>query len=66
MPREQRAIYTEGTMLVISRKAGETILIGDVTVKILSTQPSRVKVGIEADRDVRVVRGELEKEEEKP
>lgn len=47
-------------MLVLSRKVGETIVIGDnVTVTVLSVKGNRVKLGIEAPRGVRVVRYEL-------
>ena len=53
-------------MLVLSRKIGETIHIGDfVTVTILNTR-GQVKVGIEAPRDVRVLRGELARHDAEP
>jgi len=48
----------ERTMLVLSRKVGERIVIGDnVTVVINRIVGSRVSVGIEAPTDVRIVRG---------
>lgn len=47
-------------MLVLSRKANETILISDnVTITILKSKGNTVRLGIEAPRDVRVLRGEL-------
>jgi carbon storage regulator len=47
-------------MLILSRKSEEEIRLGDnITIKILSIQHGQVKIGIEAPRDVRVVRGEL-------
>ena len=47
-------------MLVLTRKHQEQIRIGDnVTLTILKVKGNTVKVGIEAPRDVRVVRGEL-------
>jgi carbon storage regulator CsrA len=47
-------------MLVISRKVGQQIRIGDqITVTILRTQGQTVRVGIEAPREVRVLRAEL-------
>jgi carbon storage regulator CsrA len=47
-------------MLVLTRKTTETIRIGnDVTITILRVKGQTVRVGIEAPRDVRVVRGEL-------
>jgi len=47
-------------MLVLSRKVGETLVIdGRIRVTIVSTQNGRVRVGIEAPRDVHIVRSEL-------
>jgi carbon storage regulator CsrA len=47
-------------MLVLTRKQKECIKIGDsITITILRVQGQAVRVGIEAPRDVRVVRGEL-------
>ncbi len=48
-------------MLVLSRKAGERIRIGDnITIVVNRVVGSRVSVGIEAPPDVRIVRGELD------
>ena len=50
-------------MLVLSRKQQQQIKIGDqITVSILRVKGNTVRVGIEAPREVRVVRGELPKE----
>jgi len=47
-------------MLVLTRKLQEKIHIGDdVTVTILKVKGRTVRLGIEAPRQVRVVRGEL-------
>ena len=47
-------------MLVLSRKPGEKLVIdNNITVTILEIIGNRVKVGIEAPGDVRVLRGEL-------
>lgn len=47
-------------MLVLSRKPGEKILIGDqVTVTIVRIGPNTVRLGIEAPRDMNIVREEL-------
>jgi carbon storage regulator len=47
-------------MLVLTRKRSETILIGDdIIVKVLKTGKGTVKIGIEAPRHIRVLRGEL-------
>lgn len=47
-------------MLVLSRKLNEQIRIGNnVTVTILRVKGNVVRIGVEAPRNVRVVRGEL-------
>jgi carbon storage regulator len=47
-------------MLVLSRRDGEQILVGDnVVIKVLAIGHGRVRVGIEAPRDVQVRRSEL-------
>lgn len=53
-------------MLVLSRKSREAIQIGDdVTITILRLKGNSVRIGIEAPREVRVVRSELSTESEK-
>jgi carbon storage regulator len=47
-------------MLVLTRKTAETIQIGnDIVIKVISCGRGRVKIGVEAPGNVRVVRGEL-------
>ncbi len=47
-------------MLVLTRKAMETIKIGDnVVIKVICTGTKSVRIGIEAPDDVRILRGEL-------
>lgn len=47
-------------MLVISRKIGETIRIGEeVVVTVVRTAVGSVRIGVEAPKDVRISRGEL-------
>jgi len=47
-------------MLVLSRKPGEKILVGDkVTITIVRIGPNTVRLGIEAPRDMNIVRDEL-------
>jgi len=47
-------------MLVLSRKPGERILIGDdVAVTIVRIGPNTVRVGIDAPREMNIVREEL-------
>lgn len=52
-------------MLVLSRKIGEVIRIGEgIEVKVLEIKGERVKIGIEAPKELRVIRGELEAKKE--
>lgn len=47
-------------MLVLTRKAGEGILIGDnVRVKVLEAQDGKIRIGIEAPEDYRIYRQEV-------
>lgn len=47
-------------MLVIGRKAGESILIGEgVEIHIVDITPSRVKIGIVAPRETAIMRKEV-------
>lgn len=47
-------------MLVLTRRAGERLLIGDnVTVTVVSVDRGKVRLGIEAPPDVLVLREEL-------
>jgi carbon storage regulator CsrA len=47
-------------MLVLSRKQDERIQIGEgVTVTVLGVKGNVVKIGIEAPKSVRILRGEL-------
>lgn len=47
-------------MLVLSRKAGERILIGDdIVITIVRTGLESVRVGIEAPRGVKILREEV-------
>lgn len=47
-------------MLVLSRKAGDQLIIGDdVVLTVNKISGNRVAIGIEAPREVSIVRGEL-------
>ena len=47
-------------MLVLSRKRGEAICIGDtITITILATDGGRVKIGVAAPQEVPVHREEI-------
>lgn len=49
-------------MLVLTRKQGEVIHIGEgIAIKLIKTGKGTVKIGIEAPADVKVLRGELSK-----
>lgn len=48
-------------MLVLSRKSGESIRIGEnVTIEVRRIAGNRVTIAVEAPRDVRILRSELE------
>jgi carbon storage regulator CsrA len=50
-------------MLVLTRKVNQQIRLGDnITVTILRVQGNSIRIGVEAPREVRVIRGELEPE----
>lgn len=47
-------------MLVLNRKPGESIIVGDnIEIKILEIQDGKIKIGIEAPKDVTILRKEV-------
>jgi carbon storage regulator len=51
-------------MLVLSRKKSEVIRIGDdITVMVVRIGPDSVRIGIEAPRNVVIVRDDAKKQE---
>jgi carbon storage regulator len=47
-------------MLILSRKAGETLLINDdIEIKIIDVSGDKVKIGIDAPKSVKILRNEL-------
>lgn len=47
-------------MLILTRKKGEEIHIGDdIVITVAETHRDQVRIGIQAPRDVRIRRGEL-------
>lgn len=47
-------------MLVVTRGDGQTIKVGDdIVFTVVRVKGRRVRIGVEAPRDVRVLRGEL-------
>lgn len=52
-------------MLVLSRKEGERLVIGEnIVITVNRISGNRITLGIDAPRDVRIVRGELEPKED--
>ena len=50
-------------MLLLGRKNGDTVKIGDdITITVLLEDNGNLRLGIDAPKDVKVVRGELEEE----
>jgi carbon storage regulator len=51
-------------MLVLSRRVGERIDVGDdISVCIVSMKGGVVRVGVEAPEDVKILRSELQRDE---
>ena len=49
-------------MLVLSRKIGQQIMIGqDITIKIVDVQGENVRIAIEAPKEIKIYRGEIYK-----
>ncbi len=47
-------------MLILQRKAGESLLIGDeIEISVLSVEAGRVRLAIEAPKSVAILRSEL-------
>jgi carbon storage regulator len=47
-------------VLVLSRKADQSLMLGpDITLTVLAIEGDRVKLGIQAPRDISVLRREL-------
>lgn len=46
-------------MLVLTRKTDERIVIGNITVTVVAVKKGRVRLGVEAPRDLVVMREEI-------
>ncbi|RMD04336.1 carbon storage regulator [Clostridium autoethanogenum] len=52
-------------MLVLGRKPGEYIVIGDnIKVKVVKSEAGDLRLAIDAPRDVKITRGEVWEEEQ--
>lgn len=56
-----RRIYTkELVMLILTRRVGETLMVGDdVTVTVLGVKGNQVRIGVNAPKDISVHREEI-------
>lgn len=53
-------------MLVLTRKPQEKIIIGDnIEIMLISIKRDQVRIGIECPKDIRIVREELLRQQEK-
>lgn len=50
-------------MLVLTRKSGEEVMIGDVRVRVVRVEGNRVRVAIEAPKEVQIRRAELDRKD---
>lgn len=51
---------TEKVMLILTRRVGETVMIGDeVTVTVLGVKGNQVRLGVNAPKDIPVHREEI-------
>ena len=54
-------------MLVLTRRTGETVHIStDITVTVLEVNGNRIRIGIDAPRQIPILRGELGRPEVGP
>lgn len=58
--RQQHSPGSPSDMLILSRRVGESFLIGnDVRITVLSARGSQVRIGIDAPKDTPVHREEI-------
>ena len=46
-------------MLVLTRKKGQTVFVGDAELTIVSVKGGSIQLGFKAPKNVRIMRGEL-------
>lgn len=49
-------------VLVLTRKASEKLMLNNITITIVRVKGNRVLVGIEAPKEVKIVRGEVRRD----
>ena len=60
MERQAYSILREVCMLILTRKVGENLLIGDnISITVLSVRGNQVKIGVDAPKDISVHREEI-------
>lgn len=60
MERQAYSILREICMLILTRKVGENLLIGDdISITVLSVRGNQVKIGVDAPKDISVHREEI-------
>ena len=52
--------------LVLSRKVGESVRVGNAIISIRKCSQNHTKLAIEAPRDVEIIRSELDSQVDKP
>lgn len=53
-------------MLVLTRKNQQTLVIdNDIVIVVVAINGDRVKLGIEADESIKILRGELHEQQER-
>lgn len=58
--RTQRHVSREATLLVLTRKSNQSIMIGDeIEISVLAVMGEKVRIGISAPRSVPVFRKEV-------